>query len=824
MIGSLLQDLRYSLRGLLARPLFLVIAVLTLGLGIGANTAIFSVLHGLLLRPLPYAHGERLVEVYNRYPNMNLDYAGTSIPDYLDRRQASSVEDMALYTFASFGLGGDGGAAERLSALRASASLFSTLGVQAARGQVFGEAHAEPGNEQVAVLSHELWTNRFNADPAIVGRELRLNGQPFKVLGVMPEGFGFPNRRIQLWVPFALSEQQKSDGERGNEYSLSIARLKAGATLEGAVSEFDTIISRHAERLAGLGTEQGRRFGEFLRGGNFKAGGRSLRDQQVGETRPMLLILQVAVGLVLLIACANVANLLLIRMQGRRKELTLRSALGASRARIATQVFAEALLLAFLGGVIGLLVAVLTIELLPAVGVQPDSADYAFRLDASVLGFAALVSLLAGLLATALPVFNLMRMDVGEGLKEGGRSGAGGRAASYSRQALVVTQVALATTLLIGAGLLLRSYQALAEESPGFSTQGVLSARVDLDAPRFAESAARQAFIQQALQALRALPGVEAAAFTSNLPFSGSNSSGSYNIQGRPVADGQASPHGMQRQVSADYFRVMQIPLLAGRYLEPGDSASAEPVVVIDEHLARVHFDGREAIGQQLRRGGADGDGPPWARVVGVVATIKHQQLANAVSKETLYWPVEQATPGFGSFVLRSQRPPAELVDGVREALRGVDPEQPVYDIRSLDERIAVSLEGQRAPMLLLGLFASVALLLAALGIYGVLAYAVSQRTGELGVRMAIGAGPGEVLRMVMGQGARLTALGLGLGLVGAGLFARTASSQLFGIGAADPLTYVSVCGFLLAVALLACYLPARRAAATDPMVALRYE
>jgi predicted permease len=821
MIGSLLQDLRYSLRGLLAKPLFLVIAVLTLGLGIGANTAIFSVLHGLLLRPLPYADGERLVEVYNRYPNMNLDYAGTSIPDFLDRSQAPSVEDMAIYTFASFGLGGDGGAAERLSALRASPSLFSTLGVQAAQGQVFTKAHAEPGNEQVAVLSHELWQNRFNADPGIVGRELRLNGQPFRVLGVMPAGFGFPNQRIQLWVPFAFTEQQKSDNERGNEYSLSIARLKAGTTLEGAIAEFDTIIARHADRLAGLGTEQGRRFAEFLRGGNFKAGGRSLREQQVGETRPMLLILQVAVGLVLLIACANVANLLLIRMQGRRKELTLRSALGASRGRIAAQVFAEALLLAFMGGLVGLLVALLTIELLPALGVQPESADYAFRLDATVLGFAAGVSLLAGLLATALPLFNLMRMDVGESLKEGGRSGSGGRAATLSRQALVVTQIALATTLLIGAGLLLRSYQALADESPGFSTAGVLSARVDLDAPRFTETEARQAFIDQALQALRELPGVEAAAFTSNLPFSGSNSSGSYNIQGLEVADGQASPHGMQRQVSADYFRVMQIPLVAGRYLESGDSSGSEPVVVIDEHLARVHFEGREAIGQFVRRGG---DSVPWARVVGVVATVKHQQLASAVSKETLYWPITQVTPGFGSFVLRSQRPPAELVDAVRDALRRVDPEQPVYDIRSLDERIAISLEGQRAPMLLLGLFATVALLLAALGIYGVLAYAVSQRTGELGVRMAIGAGPREVLRMVMGQGARLTAFGLGVGLVGAGLFARAASSQLFGIGAADPLTYVGVCLFLLMVALAACYLPARRAAATDPMEALRYE
>lgn len=821
MIGSLLQDLRYSLRGLLARPLFLTIAVLTLGLGIGANTAIFSVMHGLLLRPLPYAGGERLVEVFNRYPNMNLDYAGTSIPDYLDRReQAPSIEDMALYTNVSFGLSSSAGTPERLSALRATPSLFSTLGTQAAVGQVFTDAHAEPGSDKVAVLSWNLWRNRFNADRELIGREIRLNGENFRVLGVMPEGFGFPSSRIQLWVPFAFTEQQKSDQERGNEYSASIARLQPGATVEGLAAELDTIIARNADRLASAG-DQGAGFAAFLRAGNFKGGARSLREQQVGEAREVLAILQAAVGMVLLIACANLANLMLIRLHGRRKELTLRSALGAGRTRLALQVLGEALLLALLGGLAGLAVATVCIELMPALGIQPDSADNTIRLDSEVVLFGVGISLLAALLSAALPLASLLRMDIGETLKEGGRSGAGGRRAALSRQGLVVLQMALATTLLIGAGLLLRSFQALSEQSPGFASSGLLTARVDLDAPRHAEDAARARFIDEALVQLRALPGVEHAAFTSNLPFSGSNSSGSYSIVGRDSGDGEASPHGMQRQVAGDYFQALKIPLLAGRYLNEGDSAESERVVVIDEILANKYFNGRDAIGQQLTRGGSS---LPPATIVGVVGTVRHQQLATATSKETLYWPTRQATPPFGSFVLRSALPAEQLIAQVREALRAVDPEQPVYDIRSLDERIAISLDQQRAPMLLLGAFAAVSMLLAALGIYGVLAYAVSQRTGELGVRMAIGASAKELLRMVMGQGARLVAVGLGLGLLGAALFGYAARSQLFGVSAGDPLTYVLVCGFLAAVALTACYLPARRAARTDPMVALRYE
>ena len=819
MIASLLQDLRYSLRGLLARPMFLTVAVLTLGLGIGANTAIFSVMHSLLLRPLPYADGERLVEVFNRYPNMNLDYASNSIPDYLDRReQAPSIEDMALYTSVSFGLSQSSSTPERLHAVMATPSLFSTLGVQAAFGQVFTDAHAEPGADQVAVLSWDLWRNRFNADRTLVGRDIRLNGQPYRVLGIMPEGFGFPSRKVQMWVPFAFTAEQRSDRARGSEYSQSIARLKPGATVEGLVAELQVIVDRNVERLTAQGDDASARIGAFLRAGGFQGGARSLREQQVGEAKSALLLLQSAAGLVLLIACANLANLMLIRLHGRRKELVLRSALGARRTRIAWQLLAEALVLALLGALFGLSVASACLEILPSLFGPLPTVGHDIAIDAKVMAFAALLSLATALAATALPLWGVLRSDLGHGLKEGGRPGMAGRSAALSRQALVVVQMALATTLLIGAGLMLRSFATLMEASPGFQPSGQLSASVDLDAPRHAEPERRRRLIDESLRRLRAIPGVEHAAFTSNLPFSSSNSSGSYRVVGRERTAGEASPHALQRQIAGDYFQALQIPLLAGRYLEPGDSAQSERVVVIDEFLANKYFNGGDAVGQYVQRG------PEPARIVGVVGTIKHEQLAATVSKETLYWPVSQVTPSYGSFVLASHLPAEQLIPSVREALRSVDPELPVHDIRRMDERIAQSLDLQRAPMLLLGAFAAVSMLLAALGIYGVLAYAVSQRTGELGVRMAIGASAREVLGMVMGQGARLTVLGLGIGLIGAGLFGYAARSQLFGVSAGDPLTYVLVCGFLAAVALAACYLPARRAARTDPMVALRYE
>lgn len=831
MLTNLLQDVRHGIRALIARPMFTLIAIATLALGIGANTAIFSVIHGMYLRPLPYAGGDRLVSVYNTYPKMGLEFAGTSIPDYLDRRaSAPSLEDLAMYTAGSYNIADGGSQPERLNGVVATPSFFSTLQVAPLMGQVFTEENAIPGQDRVVVLSHALWRNRFNADPAIIGRELRLNGQPYRISAVMPEGFAFPNRDAQLWVPFAFTPAQMTDNERGNEFSSAVGRLRPGATVEALNGELDVIVRRNVERIEAANPQ----FAGFVDQTGFTGRAVSLREQQVGDARVMLIVLQAAVAMVLLIACANVANLMLTRVVARQKELSVRNALGATRWRIARQLLVDALLLSVTGGALGLLLAWLLVDLMPSVGIQAQSSDYDFRIDGTVLLFALGAALLAGVLAAVLPMYSLLRMNINDVIKEGGRLGAGGRRAAASRNLLVVAQIALATTLLIGAGLLLKSFKQLQEQSPGFESAGVLTAFVSLPDAKYPDAAAQTRFFDETLTRLRALPGVTAAGFVQSLPFSGNNSSGSYNVEGVGGADGQPTPHGFQRYVDEEYFDAMSIKLVQGRGFTPADAEGAPPVVIIDTLLAEKYFKGRSAIGQRLTRGNIDGDGDgdgvsdgapvPWATVIGVTAPVKHSQLSEEVSKETLYWPIRQAPQAIGALVVKAAVPTSTLVKPMRDAVLAIDAEQPLFGVQTLDERIAVSLNQQRAPMLLLAAFAGVALLLSAIGIYGVLAYAVGQRTSELGVRMAIGAGRGHILGLILRHGAMLTAVGLVVGLAGAFAGGQAMRSQLFGVSGSDPVIFVLVSVFLAAIAMLSCYLPARRATRVDPLSALRYE
>jgi predicted permease len=817
-MSTLLPDLRYSLRTLLAKPGFLVVAVLTLALGIGANTAIFSVLYGLTLRPLPYADAERLVEIHNTYPNMGLENAGTSIPDYLDRReQATALEDIALYTGQNVNLADEGAAPERLVGLKATPSLFTTLQASAALGRVFDDTHAVLGNDQVVVLSHALWRNRFNADPGIIGRDVRLSGQPFRVLGVMPPAFGFPNRNTQLWVPFAFTDAQRLDTERGNEFSSSIGRLRAGATVEQLNAELDAIVARNADRFAGLGGNAAG-FADFLRGGNFTGRAIGLREFQVGDATERALLLQAAVLLVLLIAIANVANLMMTRIAGRQKELSVRNALGASRWRIVRGVFAESMLLSLVGGLAGIVIANIAVALIAEM-VRSNGGDYQPQLDLQVVGFALLLSLATGIAAAVVPVAALLRLNINEVIKEGGRLEGGGRGAAWSRNVLVVGQIAMATVLLIGAGLLLSSFRSLQQQSPGFESGGVVTAMITLPTTKYPDVASRARFYEATLQRMREVPGVRQAAYVSSLPFSGNNASGSYSIDGLDVPSGQPSPHGMQRQVDEQYFDSMGITLLKGRGFEAADSADAPPVVIIDEYLVRRYFKDKDPIGQRITRGG---DSPPMT-IVGVASTIRHESLSREVQKETLYVPYRQHNAPYGAFVVRGSLPTPELLATMRAAVLAVDPEQPLHDIKALDERIALSIQEQRYVMRLIAVFAAVALLLSAIGIYGVLAFTVAQRTGELGVRMAIGAGARQILQLVMRQGARLTAVGLLIGIAGALLAAHAASALLFGVHPFDLTIYLPVALFLAATAMFACWLPARRAARIDPLVALRH-
>lgn len=827
MIDAFKYDLRYSLRSLLAKPGFMFAAVLTLALGIGANTAIFSVINGLLLKPLPYAEGERLVLVHNVYPKMGLDYAGTSIPDYFDRReQAPALADLAIYHGQSMNMAADG-APQRLVGLRTSASLFSTLQAAPLLGNVFDDQAEQPGQDQVAVLSHALWQSQFAADPGVLGRDIRLNGVSYRIIGVMPADFVFPNQHTQLWTPFAFTPGQRSDDERGNEYSESIGRLAPGATIDQLHAQLDAIIARNAERISGLDDPRASSVAEFYRQGGMLGRAMPLRDRWVGDVRSILWLLQAVVAFVLLIACANVANLMLTRVSARQKELSVRSALGASRGRIMRQLLIESMLLALAGAVTGVLVAYVGLQLLDALNLTQSPLRSAIGIDPQVLLFTLVLATLTGLVFGLVPA--LMQSDGRsfETLKEGGRGNTGGRAARVTRGALVVAQIAMCVTLLIGAGLLIQSFDRLQNEDPGFQRDGLVTVRLDLPDSKYTDDAGIARFYERTLEELRAIPGVTDAGYVSNLPFGQSTWQSSYVVEGQDENAGEARPHGFVRVADESFFRAMEIPLLAGRYFTVADSAQAERVVIVDELLANKYFpDG--AVGRRLRSSGPE-DGNPWWTIVGVVGTVKHGSLAAEMTKEAYYFPYQQFPytrfdNRGGFFTVKTALSTGGLIEPIRQAVLRVDPEQPIYDIRTLDERIALSLQGRRAPMLLLMLFAGVALLLFAVGIYGVLAYSVAQRTGELGVRMAIGAQRGDVVRMVLGQGGRIAGFGLGLGLLGALALGGVLSNQLFGISRFDPLTFAAVIVVLGVVALLACWLPARRAARVSPTQALRYQ
>jgi len=819
MLTHLLQDLRYGLRMLRAKPGFTIAAVLTLALGIGANSAIFSVINGLLLQPLPYPGSERLVYVYNTYPKMNLEMAGTSIPDYLDRRgNAAALEDLAMYHNASFNLA-EQGAPQRLVGLVATPSLFTTLQVGAQLGRVFGDEAAVTGRDHVVVLSDAVWRNQFGADRGIIGRDVRLNGDSYRVLGVMGPDFAFPDRNVQLWVPFAFTTKQMSDDERGQEFSDSVGRLKAGATIAELDAQMDAIVHANAERIATSGPE----IKKFLASSGFTGRAKSLRDALVGELKPALLLLQAVVAFVLLIACANVANLMLTRISARQKELSLRTALGAGRGRLARQLLVESLLLALAGGVAGLVVAQWCVQLIRLLGLDDAAHGFVVGLDGSVIAFTLALALLTGVLFGLFPVVALWRERAYEVLKEGGRGSGGSRSARATRRVLVIVQMALAVMLLTGAGLLIRSFVRLQEASPGFDTQSVLSVRLDLPQNRYKDTAAIAQFYERALAAVRALPGVSSAGVVSSMPFTNNNSQSSYFIDGREPAAGESVPHGFVQVVDEDFFKAMQIPLLQGRGFSTGDSADAGKVVVIDDVLAKKYFgDAAKALGQRI--GQEDSMKGPWYTIVGVVGTIKRNKLYELTNKETYYFYYRQRPERSSTIALKTDLAPTALIAPLRSALLAIDPEQPIFDIQTMSERIHSSLDDRRTPMLLLGLFAALALALSAIGIYGVLAFSVASRTGELGVRMSIGAQRGDILRLVLADGARLAGLGLGIGLIGSLALSQLIKTQLFGVGAVDPLTLIGVVALLAATAFVACWLPARRASRVDPIEALRHE
>ena len=808
-----MNDIRYSLRSLGKSKAFTAIALLTLALCIGANSAIFSVVHAVLLKPYPWPDSERLVFVYNSYPLMGLPNAGTSIPDYLDRTTGvAGFEDGAMYTNQSFNLASDG-EPERIVGLRATPSLFTTLGAQAHLGRVFGEAEADPAHDKVVVLSHALWKNRFGAEASIIGQTIRLNTIPYTVIGVMPESFYFPSPRLQIWVPFAFTAAQMTDNERGNEFSSMIARLKPGATLEGVQRDLDTIQARNAERLADSR--------EFFKTSGFGGRVNGFLEQNVSNIRGMLWLIQAGVAAALLIGCANIASLLLARAVARERELAIRSAMGAGRARLLRLLLTESVLLFTGGGILGIGVAWWGVSAFASLGLSNLPRGFSVQLDLTVVGFTLACALLTGLAFGALPAWTAARAEAASTLKEvGGRGSSGGRRTQVLRSGLVVAEIALAVMLLSTAGLLVRSFEALQRETPGFTPNGVITVQLSLPAAKYDVPEKRIAFADAALGRIRALPGVRSAGLTNALPFAGNNNSGSYSSPDIVLPQGAPAPHAQQRTVDPGYFKAMGLTLLQGRLLEDTDTLTSQRVAVVDRVLADKYWKGQDPIGKRIVNGEPE---KPWT-IVGVIAPIKFQSLEEEVKKETIYYPFAQR-PGTNMVIaVKAEGESLALAPSVREAVRSADPDQPIFDIKTMQQRMDDVALSRRAPMILLSLFSGVALLLAVLGVYGVLAFAVAQRTSEFGVRIALGASARSIAELVLGQGARLVAIGVTTGLAAYLAFSQMVGRLLYGVAATDPLSLTVAPLVIALAAIAACIVPVRRATGISPLEALRVE
>ena len=806
-MDSLLRDLKFSGRSLLKRPALTIIAIVTLGIGIGANSAIFSTVNALLLKPLPFPDPDRIVALWDKVPSRGVERNEVTVANYLDwRAQNKTFEQLGIYRWWSTNLTGSD-SPERVQGFQVTPNFLDIVGVKPMMGRGFSAEEDQPGKDSVALLTYSLWQRRFGADPNIVNKTIATNGIARTVIGVMPPDFNYP-KGAEIYAPLAITPELARN--RGNHSYLGIGRLKPGITVQAAQADLDVIASQLEKQYPAENTGRGIVIYPIL-------------QDTVRMYSTALWVMMAAVGFVLLIGCANVANLMLARATGRQREIALRAALGASRFRIIRQLLTESVMLGVLGGALGILVAFWAVDAIRTAS-PGEAARFAagwnhLGINLPVLAFTLLLSVLSGVLFGLAPAWQLSKPDLNSALKEGGRQGASG--SHRLRGLLVVSEVALSLMLLISAGLLIRSFLQLVKTDPGFNSDNLITMSLVLPVANYKDEPQRVAFYSDLVRRVEELPGVESAAAVNHLPLGGSNSSTSFLVEGLPEPQPGQEFSGRYRVCTPDYFKTMGIAVLKGRSFTEQDKAGSPLVVIINETLARRYWPNTDPIGKRMRYTGPLEENP-WMQVVGVVKDVKHEM--NLPITEDFYTPHAQDAWQSMVLVAKTKVEPAAMAAPIRQQVWSIDKDQPVFDVHTMREVRAISLALYSFSSVMLSIFAGVALLLAAIGIYGVMSYAVTQRTQEIGIRMALGARVMDVVKLVVRNGMSLALIGVVVGLAGAYALTRLLDSLLVGVTPTDAVTFSTVTLGLLLIALLACYIPARRATKVDPLVALRYE
>lgn len=824
-MDTFFQDLKFGARLLWKDRGFSLTAILTLALCIGANTAIFTIVNSVLLRPLPVADADRLVLMYASYLNAGFEYADSAIPDYFDRiRDVSAISDSALYRTPGMTIGEEGNP-ERVTAMITTPSLFPLLRVEPMLGRAFLEEEGEQGNERKVILTYDVWQRLYGGRPDVIGLDLRVNGNPYQIVGVMLAGFVFADPEVKIWMPAAFTSEEKSDEGRHNNNWTNVARLKPGATSAQVLAQLQAIDAANFERFPE--TRQ------ILINAGYRSGTTPFQAHMVRNVKDALYLLWGGVFVVLLIGCVNIANLTLVRTSVRLRELTTRMALGAGQARVTRQLITEAVMLTLIAGATGLLLGRAGLVLLGRLNIQEIPRGTEISMDPTVWWFTLALSVLVGIVVGVIPLANVFRVNLNAVVREEGRSGTASRGARLIRDTLVTAQVALALVLLVGAGLLLASFRRVLSVDPGFQAAQALSASVSLPTSRYADDDSLRAYTARLMERVRSIPGVRAAGFSDSLPFTGSTSSSVIFAEGYEMKPGESIVSPSRNSVSDGYFEAMRIGLVSGRLFDQRDRADSQKAIIVDEQLAHHFWGDVDPVGRVMWRPlSVEGITAPTEKntekftVIGVVRNVKQRDLVE--TKDTpvgaYYFPFTQDTSRNIALALRIEGSPEAVVSTLRREVTQLDPDMPVYGVMSMTERIDRSLVSRRTPLLLAIGFGAVALLLSAIGIYGVLAYLVTQRTREIGIRLALGSTIGAIVALVVREGLRVVGIGLVLGLVGLLALARVIESQLYGVRPLEPSVLIIVTLLLAVVGLVACLLPARRATRVNPVVALTGE